>query len=116
MAYDARIIEYNYMLMPELRCPKSDKPDKNVRALTDKEQKKLLKALEKMRSNPEGLVFCDHIKGSIIETMQVNSFFSRITEKAGIPVTGQHALRHSFATRCIEAGVPNDCNSNHALL
>ncbi|MDO4860761.1 MAG: site-specific integrase [Bacillota bacterium] len=106
MAYDARIIEYNYMLMPELRCPKSDKPDKKMRALTDEEQKKLLKALEKMRSNPEGLVFCDHIKGSIIETTQVNSFFRRITEKAGIPVTGQHALRHSFATRCIEAGVP----------
>ena len=193
MAYDARIIEYNYMLMPELRCPKSDKPDKNVRALTDEEQKMLLKALENhskqfgrndyklqilielynglrmgeinalrpdnthhdkgyihvdstvsrglddrafikhgtktyagtrdvpisktlrpvlekaletMRPNPEGLVFCDHIKGSIIETTQVNSFFRRITEKAGIPVTGQHALRHSFATRCIEAGVP----------
>lgn len=75
-----------------------------------------MKALETMRPNPEGLVFYDHIKGSIIETTQVNSFFSRITEKAGIPVTGQHALRHSFATRCIEAGVPNDCNSNHALL
>ena len=41
-----------------------------------------------------------------IETTQVNSFFGRITEKAGVPVTGQHALRHTFATRCIEAGVP----------
>lgn len=193
MAYDERVIEYNYMLMPELRCPKSDKPDKKVRALTDEEQKKFLaalenhkkpygsneyklqllielysgmrmgeinalrpenihldkgyihvnatvsrgannrafikdgaktyagtrdvpisrtlrpiieKALEEMKSNPHGLVFYDYMKGGIIETTQVNSFFGRITEKAGVPVTGQHALRYTFATRCIEAGVP----------
>ena len=193
LAYDAKIIEFNYMLMPELRCPRSDKPDKKVRALTDEEQKILLETLEKHKTqygrndyrlqilielysglrmgeinalkpedihlargymhvgstvsrgldyrpfikdgaktyagtrdvpisrtlrpileealasakpNPYGLLFYDYHKDSIIETSQVNSFFRRLTEKAGIPVKGQHALRHSFATRCIEAGVP----------
>ena len=193
LAYDARIIEFNYMLMPEMRCPKSDKQDKKVRGLTDEEQKRLVstleqipkrpsqndyrlqllielygglrmgeinalrpenihldkgyihvtstvsrgidcrpfikdttktyagtrdvpisktlrpvlvKALAEMKNNPEGLIFYDYNKKSVIETSQVNSFFRRLTEKAGIPITGQHALRHTFATRCIEAGVP----------
>ena len=44
-------------------------------------------------------------KGGIIETSQVNSFFQRICEKAGVPAMGQHSLRHTFATRCIEAGI-----------
>ena len=42
---------------------------------------------------------------SLITTNQVNSFFNRICKKAGLDITGQHALRHIFATRCIEAGV-----------
>ena len=53
-----------------------------------------------------GLVFYVYLKDDIVGTTQVSNFFRRITEKAGIPVTGQHALRHTFATRCIEAGVP----------
>ena len=35
----------------------------------------------------------------------MNSFFQRICEKAGVPAMGQHSLRHTFATRCIEAGI-----------
>ena len=26
--------------------------------------------------------------------------------RANIPVRGQHSLRHTFATRCIESGIP----------
>lgn len=64
-----------------------------------------LQALDAMKENPEGLIFYDHNKDSLAETTQVNCFFKRICQKADIPVTGQHALRHTFATRCIEAGV-----------
>ena len=58
-----------------------------------------------MKSNPEGLIFYNHRRGSIINTSQVNSYFNRVAEKAGIDITGQHSLRHTFATRFIEAGI-----------
>ena len=69
-----------------------------------------------MKSNPEGLIFFDHSKknrkgspyknGGLVETSQVNCFFKRICKKAGIDANfGQHSLRHTFATRCIEAGI-----------
>ena len=35
-----------------------------------------------------------------------HSYFRRLCVKADIEPRGQHALRHTFATRCIEAGVP----------
>ena len=63
-------------------------------------------ALEQKRRNPLGLVFYDHIKNDLITTSQVNCFFHRICKKAGISNRGQHALRHTFATRCIEAEIP----------
>lgn len=74
----------------------------------------LHEAMDQMKDNPEGLIFYDYHKknkwnegkkGGIIETSQVNSFFQRICEKAGVPAMGQHSLRHTFATRCIEAGI-----------
>ena len=74
----------------------------------------LHEALDQMKDNPEGLIFYDYHKknkwnegkkGGIIETSQENSFFQRICEKAGVPAMGQHSLRHTFATRCIEAGI-----------
>ena len=66
----------------------------------------LQEAMERKRRNPLGLVFYDHLKNDLITTSQVNCFFHRICKKAGISVRGQHALRHTFATRCIEADVP----------
>lgn len=66
----------------------------------------LQEAMERKRRNPLGLVFYDHLKNDLITTSQVNCFFHRICKKAGISVRGQHALRHMFATRCIEADVP----------
>ena len=66
----------------------------------------LREALEEMRENPKGLVFYDHNKKGIISTGQVNSFFYRICEKAGLEGFTQHCLRHTFATRCIEAEIP----------
>jgi len=69
-------------------------------------EKILKKALEEMKDNPEGLIFYDHRKKCIISTTQVNSVFSTICKKAEVKCYGQHSLRHTFATRCIEAGVP----------
>lgn len=65
----------------------------------------LKQALSDMRWNKEGLIFYDHYKKGVISTSQVNNFYRRICVKAGIEFHGQHSLRHTFATRCIEAGV-----------
>lgn len=35
-----------------------------------------------------------------------NSFYKRICAKCNLEDNGQHALRHTFATRCIEARIP----------
>ncbi len=66
----------------------------------------LVKALEQYKPNPDNLLFFDHRAGALITTGQVNSFFHRLCKSAGLPEMGQHALRHTFATRCIESGIP----------
>ncbi|MFR5875304.1 MAG: tyrosine-type recombinase/integrase [Eubacterium sp.] len=66
----------------------------------------LKSALEKKSDNPYDLIFYDNVNDKIITTSQVNSFFQRICDKCNIESHGQHALRHTFATRCIEADVP----------
>lgn len=66
----------------------------------------LLQALENMRDNPYGLIFYNHKTNSLVTTSDVNNLYNRILNKAGIPRRGQHSLRHTFATRCIEAEVP----------
>ena len=65
----------------------------------------LEQAIADMKWNKDGLIFYDHYKKGVISTSQVNCFYRRICEKAGIDFHGQHSLRHTFATRCIEAGV-----------
>ena len=192
IAFNYRIIDYNFMTRDDMRCPKSDKQDRKVHGFTEDEQAAFLKALLEcnvpknrndyrtqllislysgmrmgeinalkpenidftrgfvhvestvsrglenrvfikqgaktdagvrdipisealepvlrkaladMKENPEGLIFYDYNKNGLIETTQVNSFFHRLCEKAGLKCTGQHVLRHTFATRCIEAGI-----------
>ena len=63
-------------------------------------------ALRKYRKNKENLLFYDHVSKTVITTNQVNSYYKRICRIVGIESEGQHALRHTFATRCIESGVP----------
>lgn len=66
----------------------------------------LEKAIRNAKPNKYDLLFYDTNKGDIITTNQVNCFFNRTCEKCGINIRGQHSLRHTFATRCIEANVP----------
>lgn len=66
----------------------------------------LQEAMEKMRDNPFHLVFYNHKADKIIGTSSASSSFTRMCKRCGIDLRGSHALRHTFATRCIEAGVP----------
>ena len=65
----------------------------------------LEEALAEARNNKAGTVFYDYRKGDIISTQQVCYFFRRVCDKYDLPYYVQHSLRHTFATRCIEAGV-----------
>lgn len=87
------------------RHPKTDSSIRDV-PISEKAEMLLIQALDEMIDNPLGLIFYDHNKEDVVSTYQTDSFFGRICQKAKVPLTGQHALRHTFATRSIEAGVP----------
>ena len=55
------------------------------------------------------LLFTDKNKKDFITTSQVNMAFKRLCQKYNINLgynVNQHQLRHTFATRCIESGMP----------
>ena len=73
-----------------------------INELTERVIRNSLKSVIKNKNN---VLFC-HPDGKLIETNTINSAFKRMCKNAGI--TGKyslHCLRHSYATRCIEAGV-----------
>lgn len=57
--------------------------------------------------NKESLLFCQD-NGSLILESSVNSYLKRVAKEIGLSYWKEfssHRLRHTFATRCIEAGV-----------
>ena len=66
----------------------------------------LEKALSNMKPNPFNLIFYDFKKDSPFTTHGASRYFSRACSRCDIEPRGSHALRHTFATRCIESGVP----------
>ncbi len=62
-------------------------------------------SLSKVMKNSNNVLFCQE-NGQLYADNTVNSAFKRICKNAGITkAVNTHMLRHTFATRCIEAGV-----------
>ncbi len=68
-------------------------------------RKELELAIQEMKPNPNNLIFCDKKNKNPLTTQQVNSAYKRICKNVGIKDYGQHQLRHTYGTRCVEAGM-----------
>ena len=70
----------------------------------------LKESINNMVLNENQCIFTDN--GNLISSATLNSSFHRICDKVGIKTKENnsnisfHSLRHTFATRCIEAGMP----------
>lgn len=63
--------------------------------------------LDNYVENDDNLLFYNNNMKRPVSTQQTNDYFHRLCKSAGLQTTGgQHTLRHTFATRCIEADIP----------
>ncbi len=74
-------------------------------------EKLLSNYLSTYKPNSENLLFYDYRARKVINTSQVNMYLQRVLKKYDIldDIPGSvtlHSLRHTFATRCIESGMP----------
>ena len=66
-----------------------------------------IKDAELNKDNKENLLFCQS-NGSLILESSVNSYLKKVAKEIGLSYWKEfssHRLRHTFATRCIEAGI-----------
>lgn len=106
----SRSMEYRYSTQKWMEGPPKTKNAYRDIPLT-KECLKMLKAIKKEhdlgRKEAEG--FEEYVflcrKGTPVKNSTYDAHLEKITEKAGIQKISMHTLRHTFATRCIEAGM-----------
>lgn len=85
--------------------PPKTNSGKRILQINELTEKVLRDSLNNIRKNKNNVLFC-HPDGKLIETNTINSHFKRVCKNAGISEKySVHCLRHTYATRCIEAGV-----------
>ena len=72
--------------------------------MTKEVESALKDAISNMKKNKNDLIFTN-TRGGLVSHTATNDALHRLCEKNDLPLYGQHSLRHTFATRCIEAGV-----------
>lgn len=78
-----------------------------VARYTNKYGRRVQKVLPKLQELPmewEDIVFLCK-KGTLVKNSTYDSMLFELCDKAGIDRFSMHVLRHTFATRCIEAGM-----------
>lgn len=66
----------------------------------------LINTINTDRTNVYSLIFYDYDKNTFVTPCEINSFLQRLNKKYSIcDHIHTHMLRHTFATRCIEAGM-----------
>jgi integrase len=83
--------------------PKTVKSNRDV-PLTNRSLA-LLKKLKVKQQSKSPIVFCSQ-KGTYINPENYTRTFNKILKKAELKGFSPHCLRHSYATRCFEEGVP----------
>ena len=85
--------------------PPKTNSGKRILQINELTEKVLRVSLQDIKKNKNNVLFC-HPDGKLIETNTINSHFKRVYKNAGISGNySVHCLRHTYATRCIEAGV-----------
>jgi len=78
---------------------------KSKAALRDIPVPKFLSPILKSLVRDEGTYFLSTSERCLTEPRLIQSHFKRVVTAAAIPNANFHSLRHTFSTRCIEAGV-----------